>query len=129
MTTAWFSLARPCMALWFVCLCFCVCICMCTCVCKGEIEREREREREGERQAGWLGGGCSWPGQGARTDRLDQGHSYCVCVLVRWLVCLHVFLYVCVCVCLYTCPLVHPSPAEDVASFLSIFFTVLSLCS
>lgn len=58
MTTAWFGLARPGMALW------CVFVCAC----------------ERERQAGWLGGGCSWPGQGARTDRLDQGHSYCVCV-------------------------------------------------
>lgn len=31
------------------------------------------------------------------------------------------------CVCVRVCPLVHPSTADDVSSFLSLFLTVLSL--
>lgn len=33
-----------------------------------------------ERQEGGLGGRCSWPGQGAKTDGPDQGHTRCMVV-------------------------------------------------
>lgn len=114
------SVARFGMAWYGIVSCAGVYACTCVCVCVGA----RVNDSGGGEQAGWHGGGGNWPGQGVRTDGLDQGHHCCV--------------YVCVLVCV--CPSVkqscgcslsqsHPSFKSSASVFLFFFIGKQEKCT